>query len=1050
MRAQSLAAALFMVCLLWSPSAAQDASAGSLHLEVVDATGAAIANSRVELIPLSTRAGRSLSSLGDALFAAEMLPPDDYEIDVTADGMAPDARVVHIAVGAVLDLRITLKVKSSETVEVRDETPLVETQASSISAVLEEKQITDLPLNGRRFSDLAMLAPGVTADPRGMTSSSIGDLAFGGIRGFQTSFQVDGGDNNNSFFAQARGRYRAPYQFSNETVQEFRVSSNTYGVEQGRSSGAVVNVVTKSGGNFVHGTAFWFLRDSRFNAQHAFTDFKPFDKQHQFGGTLGGPIKKNRAFWYIGFDQHIFHIPTVVRFDNNASTIVPQPIDYEARDRDLVLAAAQQLNQMAGTFRSALVGNAGLAKLDWTITPKYHLVGRVNTSRYWGTNNVYFDPSSPLTTYATSNNGEESVRTETANLALTSGISPRLTSTTRLQFSRDLQASSANSNDVQTKIYDLIDGFGRASILPRQTREHKLHLAQTFHLDGRTHRFKFGGDIAQSWIRNFFPMLFGGEYIFDDVRVNQWTFEPQTYGLELTPLRAFAHDVPRYYVQNFGNAVSHPDTTEYAGFAQDTMRLTGRLALTLGLRYDLQTFRALDEPGNPLWPLAGRMPSDGNNFAPRAGFAYSIGDNRPLVFRGGYGMFYTRIPQIYNSAVETDTGLAQQHLYLNVSDYYDRQLFPAYPQPLVNCGQNTTVCVAPPSVANMLTTEISSFGQNFQIPYVQQASLNVEKEVADKLAAGISYMYVHGSHLIRARDVNLPPPAVESYPVFDPTGQNFTGQYYQVASFTGWTLTRTLACPFPPCMSDLQRPIPQIGSIDSFDSEASSVYHGMTVSLRRRMSHGLYLHAAYTFARAIDDGQDALVAGRPALVQNSYSTVGERSLSSTDQRHRFIVSWIAEPKPFHREHPVLKTIFNDWKWSGLLTFGSGRPVTARLIGDANLDGNTDNDRLPGVSRNAYTGPDYSTTDMRLARQIVVTERLRLELVAESFNLFNRDNKLLDTSDDGFSNTAATFSQIDQTIGGKRYPAVFRQASGFLIPTNAYAPRQIQFAIRARF
>ena len=133
-----------------------------------------------------------------------------------------------------------------------------------------------------------------------------------------------------------------------------------------------------------------------------------------------------------------------------------------------------------------------------------------------------------------------------------------------------------------------------------------------------------------------------------------------------------------------------------------------------------------------------------------------------------------------------------------------------------------------------------------------------------------------------------------------------------------------------------------------------------------------------------------------------------------------------------------------------MTFGSGRPVTARLIGDANLDGNTGNDRLPGVSRNAYTGPDYSTTDMRLTRQIFVTERLRLELVAESFNLFNRDNKRLDTSDDGFSNNAATFTQVDQTIGGKRYPAVFREASGFLIPTNAYAPRQVQFAIRAKF
>jgi hypothetical protein len=1033
------------------PSRAQDTSTGSIHTSVVDATGAAIPQARVAVSPTSTRAARVVSNLGDGMFSAEMLPPADYEIVVECEGMARQSRIVHVAVGASLDLKIMLRATTQETVEVREDTPLVETQPSSISAVLEEKQINDLPLNGRRFGDLAMLAPGVTADPRGMTSSSMGDMSFGGIRGFQSSFLVDGGDNNNAFFSQARGRYRAPYQFSNEVVQEFRVSSNTYGAELGRSGGAVINVATKSGGNQAHGTGFWFLRDSLFNAQQPTMDFKPSDKQNQFGGTLSGPIRKDRAFFFVGFDQHIFHVPTVVRFTDGSSAIVPGPNDYEARDRDLVFAAAQRLNDMTGTFRSALVGNAGFAKADWTLSPRYHLSARVNTSRFWGENNVYFDPSSPITTYAINNNGEESVHTETANVSLTSAFGPRLTSHTRLQFSRDLQASTANSNDPLSRIYGLFDGFGRASILPRQTREHKLHLAETFGLDGHTHRWKFGGDVAQTWIRNFFPMLSGGEYIFDDINVNQFTFAPQTYGLKLTPLRAFAHNLPRYYIQNFGDAVSHPDTTEYALFAQDTMRLTGRLAVTLGVRYDLQTFRALAaDAANPLWPETDKMPRDTNNIAPRVGLAYSIGDDRPVVVRAGYGIFYTRIPQIYNSAVETDTGVAQQHLFLSASDFYDQQVFPAYPNPLVTCGPATTNCVAPASVSSKLTSEISAFGSQFQMPYVQQASLNIEKELAPKMAAGVSYMFVHGSHLIRAIDANLPQPVMESYPVFDATGQTFTGQYYNVPSFAGWTTTKTLACPFPPCLNDVQRPIPQMGSIDVFQSAASSVYHGMTVSLRRRMSHGLYFHAAYTWAKAIDDGQDALVAGRPVTVQNSYNTSDERALSTTDQRHRVILSWIAEPRPFHREHPFLKAMFNDWKASSLVTFGSGRPVTARMIGDANLDGNTDNDRLPGISRNAYTGPDYSTTDLRLSRRIPVSERLSAEFIAESFNLFNRDNKRMDVSDAGFSNTAATFTQVDQTVGGKRYPAQFRQMSGFLVPTNSYAPRQVQFAMRLKF
>ena len=138
-------------------------------------------------------------------------------------------------------------------------------------------------------------------------------LAFGGIRGFQSSYLVDGADNNNAFFAQARGRYRAPYQFSNEVVQEFRVSSNTSGAEMGRAGGAVVNVVTKSGSNHLHGTDFYFCATARLAPRQAFMDFKPHDQQQQFGFTLGGPIKRNRAFFFAGFDQHIFHVPTVVR-----------------------------------------------------------------------------------------------------------------------------------------------------------------------------------------------------------------------------------------------------------------------------------------------------------------------------------------------------------------------------------------------------------------------------------------------------------------------------------------------------------------------------------------------------------------------------------------------------------------------------------------------------------------------------------------------------------------------------------------------------------------
>jgi hypothetical protein len=302
--------------------------------------------------------------------------------------------------------------------------PLVETQPSAVSSLIDERAINELPLNGRRYTDLALLTPGVTQDPRGLTSGSNGDLAFGGVRGFPSSYPIDGGDNNNAFFGQARGRYRAPYQFSNEVVQEFRVSSNTYGADLGRAGGAVVNVITQSGSNRLHGTDFYFLRDSALAAKHPFMAFRPHDQPQQFGFTLGGPLRRNRAFFFAGFDQHIFHITAVVRFAGGSSVVIPQPCagpatpgDYEATDQALVFATATQLSKQAGTFPASMLGNAGSFKLDLVLAQHNNFSVRLNTSRYYGHNNLFFDTASPLTNFGISNNGEEDVSTKSGAVA---------------------------------------------------------------------------------------------------------------------------------------------------------------------------------------------------------------------------------------------------------------------------------------------------------------------------------------------------------------------------------------------------------------------------------------------------------------------------------------------------------------------------------------------------------------------------------------------------------------------------------------------------------
>ncbi len=1035
---------------------AQDGSTSAIRGEVTDTAGAKISAATVVLVNVNTGIRYSTVTAVDGTYFFDLLPPGDYSARAELGGMSPEVTPgLHLEVGGLTQLDFKLAVAGAkETVTVSSAPLQVETQPSAISAVLDEPAIQGLPLNGRRFTDLALLAPGVTQDPRGLTSSSNGDLAFGGVRGYQSSYLVDGTDNNNGFFAQARGRYRAPYQFSNEVVQEFRVSSNSYGAELGRAGGAVVNVVTKSGSNHLHGTAFYFVRDSATSARQAFLDFKPGSDQHQFGFTLGGPIRPNRAFFFVGFDQHLFYVPVIVRFLDGGSAVVPQPGtgplshgDYEETDKGLVFAAAGQLSALAGSFRSKLLGNAAFAKADVALSSRHYLSARVNTSRYFGVNNVFFDPASPITTYAISNNGEEDVKTESASLSLTSALSSRLTSHLRGQFSRDSQQSQSNSSDVLTRIYDISDGFGRSTILPRQTREYRLHLAETVSLESSRHSWKFGGDALLSWTYNYFPSLSGGEYIFDNIRVDPWTFEPMRYGMKITPLRAYAHAVPRYYLQNFGSYESRPNTNEYAWFVQDTLRVTGRLAVSLGVRYDLQTFNTEGLRTNPLWAGSGKVPRDTNNFAPRIGIAYSIGERRPLVIRAGYGMFYTRIPQVYASAVATNNGINNTHLFIDNQDFYGSRIFPQYPKPLVSCPLSLKSCTAPTGLAKHLTTEIAAFSTTFHTPKVEQASLNLEREVGHRIAAGVSYLYVHGEGLIRARDMNLPVPQQVAYPVYDEAGINLLG-YYDVDSFSSWQLSRSMTCPWPPCINPLARPVPQLGAIDVFESAASSVYHGMTLSLRRRMTHGLYFRLGYTMARAIDDGQDALLTGG-SLVQNSYSP-NSRGPSVTDQRHRLVFSWITEPRPFDRGQDFLGRVFNNWRVSGVTTFGSGRPVDARVLGDPNQDGNDMNDRLPGYGRNAFLGPDYVTTDTRLSRRVQLGGRLRLEFIAECFNAFNRNNRRVTISNDSFVNSAGQFVKLRKVTGVNNFPAYYQRPTYFLRATNAYAPRQIQFALRISF
>ena len=609
-------------------------------------------------------------------------------------------------------------------------------------------------------------------------------------------------------------------------------------------------------------------------------------------GLSGGPLRKDRAFLYLGYDQHQLTVPSIMQFGNGASSVVPQAADYDRKDKDLVFAAAAQLNGMAGEYLTQMGGNAGFAKLDLNLSSRHLLFFRLSPSRYSGSNNVFFDPASPITTYAETSNGIEDVKTESLAPSWTSTWTNRLATNLRAQFSRNEQQSFADSDDPKIKIYNLVDGIGRSNILPRETSEHKLHIADTVSYNNGRMNWKFGGDFLQGWIYNYYPAMFGGEFYFDNVKVNPWFFTPMKYGDPLTPLRADAHGVPRYYMQDFGTAVSHPNSRSYALFAQNGIRVTRSLTVNAGLRYDLQTFEAPGLVSNPLYAPSGQIPTDTTNFSPRVGFTYAIRERHPIVLRGGFGRFYSLIPAMYASKVENGTGMTQTQLFLDIMKPADAAIFPNYPNALANCPSGATTCATPASVASHLTTQVSAFSPNFQTPYTEQASLTLEFGIGANPTASASYLYVHGERLIRSLDANLPKPKVTEYPVYDEQSV-FTGDYYSVASFATWQTKRT-------------------------------------------------------------------------------------------------------------------------RWT------------------------------------APIGPGYFTVDVRLSKGFQLGERVRLTLLAESFNVSNRVNQRVDISDDGFLNSAGQFIAYSTKAGKTLYPGEFVKNSKFLIPTNSYAPRQVQFPIKASF
>ena len=997
-------AALCLCLAVAAPAALaqSQATTGDIEGRVLDPNGAVVPNASVTAKNQATGFERTANTDAEGNYRIVLLPPGTYAVEATAAGFnRVGASAVQVTVGSKTALDLSLAAGGvKETVLISAEPPAVETTRTSVSTTINERSIQNLPINGRNFQDFATLSPGVIRDPRG------GDLSVGGQRGTLNSLQVDGVDNNNTFFGQALGRggVRPPYQFSEESVQEFQVNQNGFSAEFGRAGGAVINVVTKSGTNDFHGGVFEYLRDESLNANDPVTKANQFrrgqpnrrapSRINQFGGRIGGPLVRDRAFFFFTYDGQRSDIPQVMDVPN----ILTAP------------AAAQTvLLPRLGTYQVGRNQDVFLAKTDISLNQSNQLTLRYNHQGFTGRNN---ENNGPLS--AEEHSGDSIVKSDTFSGSLSSVLTRSLVNEFRFQIARDKEPGQANSDQPEA-IINTGSGnlsIGRNNFSPRETTIKRFQLIDNVSLVSGRSNYKFGLDFNFDRILNFFPGLFSGSYTFPSYA-------------------AFAANTPSAYTQNFAGAgtsggTTEPNLSEYAFYAQDDVRLTPKLTLNLGLRYDYEAL-ACPPVANPD-PLllangvnTGNCPRDKNNFAPRAGFSYA--PDEKTVVRGGFGIFYARTPAIVLGTAHSQNGVNVTGVNLTAAQMNTLGL--RYPN----------ILTAPPAVGGA-NPNLYYFAPDYVMPYVEQGRLGFERELARGLSLSATYLFYRGVHLTRTRDVNL----------FAPAALTATGPDGTAYTFERFPAARPISRPAGTGTS--------YNRISVFESAARSLYNGLAFQATQRFTRNLQFIAAYTYSRARDDRPDqtAVVVGADdaKIVQNQVNPFADYARSDTDLRHRFVFSPVYEiGRIGWSDNPVARALFSNYTLSGIVQLQSGSPYSALVGNDPNNDGNRANDRLPGTTRNQFTTPAVYQFDARITRNIPFTESVRLRLILEAFNLFNRPNVVT------VNTTAFNFS----TAGGGTLTAV-APATAFGTPrtfsspasgTTTFAtPRQLQLALKFDF
>jgi len=1033
---------------------AQTAGSGEIAGTVTDPAGAVVPGATILIHNTDTSADRSLTTNDSGIYTAAFLQTGHYEVSAGKTGFAKAQHTgILLEVGRTITIDFALTVQAgTQTVNVTSETPVVDTDKTEVSQEVSQELVENLPIVGRRWDNFVLLTPGVTTDG--------GLVSYRGISGLYNNNAVDGANNNQAFFSEARGRSTVPYTYSIDSIQEFQVSASNYSAEFGQAAGGVVNAVTKSGTNLLHGDLFYYLRYPSLNAldpinKAAGIFTQGVHQQQQFGGSVGGAAIKDKLFYFFTYDgsRKVFPVSyTSTAFPTAASPNLTCPAIINATQ---CAEANAFLRGNLGSYPRHGNGDVAFGKLDYQLSAMNHLSAAFDFDDYHAPDS--YNANTTINNSSLSANGTAVTHTRIFVGNWDSTFSSSLVNNLRFQWGLDNEIIGANGTGPSVSVTN-VTGYGLPNALPRPAfpDEHRLQLADTLSWSKGKHQFKFGYDANA--IHEVLVNLFQGGGVYSYTSFNNWVED--VFGANAGDGLTGRHYSSFAQVTDPITHVGKDDfyDNDYAGFIEDTWKVRTNLTLNLGARYEIQLIPQPPIP-NTSTPLTSaytsKINTDSNNFGPRIGLAWE--PVKGTVVRAGYGMFYAKTSNSTWYAVRVENGVFQQTFNCVPSTCpaltFPNVIFtppggaPTAPFPGALTPQITTFS---PPAGTQLAHGVT---QDFVNPLVHEGEFAVEKQLPGNMSISASYIFSRGLHLPVFVDGNL-----------GPTTATHT---YQVLNSTGNVVDTDVE----PWYTAANRINPSTGIILVGQSVVNSWYNGGVLTIHKPMSHGLEALINYTYSKSIDDGA---VSGANGTFFGTDPPVDplnqkrENSLSDLDQRHRFVASLVYTPLMFGKmNNKFLHAVLHGYALSSVMTFASPQPLFATINGfpgggaDSGLTGGTTTNtggttggRPLFEGRNVYFGHRLNNVDFRIMREFRLTEKLHLQMLGEAFNILNHTN---------ISSVNTTAFNYVNAGSGACTSAVAAGANGCLVPsptfmaptasssTNGlYGARQLQLSAKFTF